>query len=568
LAKFNTFRFNKKKFNQGSLSFFTEIEQRFDIKPVVKVEFVAVDGTATDISEYYESGGVVERIKERSPDEIQAGDFDVVLKNHDNKFSEYQSTSLFYGIQYHGAKIKIYIGFKLPDGSTPYKLQQVGYIDELLASNQDSVVTLRCRDLIRGLLDQALHNRPSSETPVPGASNVGDGGCSAVQTKPFKTVDESWTLTCTTPGGSGVAVFSVVGSVSGTLASATCATEYSTGTGAGGIKFTIGDGTVDWEVGDSFTFQTRKYPQWSGVNPCKIIWSVLTGKNWDTEATESWADFVFSMDATKSDANVDIDYDTFATVIAQFSAADALTGYAAYGESTTEFLQSILLSFLGSIYTGGDGRIRLQSFQPVFGGGARLYSDDKKIMRLGYNRVVSEILNSVSVKYKSRDVWQFSDEEVEYEGLYVAKDADSISRYGTSYAFEASLKWYSNSGVHAQDFANRLIQKYKDPPLVVEFETGADGIISEIGDRTQVTDEKYGFSELNCEISRMTKKFDSQPITVAITARRDGDLDLRYGFLGSRIDEGDGLSPQASTFGAASDSDKLFCYLSSGYRMF
>jgi hypothetical protein len=568
MALFGTFKPNTRVYNAETASFVTEIDSLEDAKPVVRVEFIDLDGIITDISEYYSSGAEVERVKERSPDEIQAGDFDLVVHNHDDYFSEFKPASLLYNKQYHGAKVRIWAGYVLPDGSEEYKLQQVGYIDELLASDNESKVTFRCRDLIRGILDQKLHNRPESEAPAAGASNVGDGTCSTIQTKPFKTVDESWTLTCTTPGGDGVAVFSVVGSVSGTLATATSGTPYSTAAGAGGIKFTINVGTVNWSSGDSFTFQTRKYPQWQAVNPGKVVWSVLTGKNWDTEATESWADFVFNMDSTKSDANTELDFNTFNDVIDQFTVADALTGYIAYGEDAAEFLQGILLIFLGSLYTGGDGRIRVQSFQPVFGGGARLYSDLKKIMRLGYNRLVAEIINSVTVSYKARDSWEFSDEEITYDGSFTAKDAASIARYRTTYGFDFALKWFTSSGVHAEDFANRLIIKFADPPLVVQFETGADGLISQIGDRIQITDDKYGFSALNCEISRITKKLDSLPVTVSITARRDGDLDLGFGFLGSRVDEGDGMSPQATTFGAASDSDKTFCYLTSGYRMF
>jgi hypothetical protein len=570
MAQFNTFQFNKKQFNADATeSFFTEIEKLLDTKPRFKIEFIDTSGVATDISEYYEAGGEVERVKERAPDEIQAGDFDIVLKNHDDNFSEYKAGGLLFGIQYHGARIRVWAGFQLSDGSVVYKIQQVGYIDELIAHDDESKVTFRCRDLMRSVLDQKMHNRPASEVPVAGTSNVGDGTCSAIATKPFKTVDEDWTLTCTTPGADGVAQFSVVGSVSGNVGTATSGTEFSTGNGVGGVKFTLTSGLlVDWAAGDSFTFSTRQYPEWQSVNPVKILWAVLTGHNFDTGSEEAWSDMVIGLDSTLSSDNPELDYDSFVTAAAQFGAADALTGYVAYAEECTDFLQSILLIFLGALYTNGDGRIKIQSFQPVYLGGAREYADDKKIMKLGYNRAVSEIINNVTVHYKGKDSWEFSDQDVDYDAVYSAQDANSIVRYKSVYPFEESLKWFTPSGVHAQDFANRLIVKYKDPPLVIDFETGADGIIAQIGDRIEVTDDKYGFDRLNCEVSAITKKFDSSPVTVAIKARRDGDLDLQYGYLGSRVDEGDGISPQADTFAAATDSDKTFCYLTDDYRMF
>ncbi len=569
MARFGRFRFNTQRWNSGTGSFMSEIEKKLDTKPRVKVEFVTIAGVATDISQYFDSGGVVERIKERAPDEIQAGDFDVVLINHDDYFSEYKASSLFYQTQYHGAKIRVWMGFELEDGSVDYVLQQVGYIDELVAHNDESKVTLRCRDLIRSILDQKLHPRPAAETPAPGASNVGDGSCSAVATKAFKTKDETWTLTCTTPGADGVAVFSVVGSVTGSKGNATSGTEFTTANGTGGIKFTLRGGTVNWSSGDVFTFATRRYPEWSLVNPGKIIWSILTGHNWDSGAAEDWDDLVLTMDSTLSDSNTDIDYNTFAEVIAQFSAVDALTGYAAYSEDAAELIQSILLNFLGSLYTGGDGRIRLQSFQPEFGGGARLYSDDKKIMSFGYRRAVPEIINQVTVHYKLTNLWEFSDEDPVFDGVFSVKDQTSIDAYeGTVYGSEHNLRWFSTTGGHAQDFANRLLVKYAEPPLVIEFETGSDGIIAQIGDRIQVTDEKWGFELLDCEISGLVKKFDEPPVRVRITARREGDLALFFGFLGSRIDEGDGLSPQADLYVDATASDRQFCYLTDAYRMF
>lgn len=567
---YNSSKWNTKKYNQGGPSFWSVLDDQFDVVPVIKIEFVTVGGVATDVTDHYISGGNVERIKERAPDEIQAGDFDVEMKNHDDMFSEYKATSLFFGIQYHGARIRVWAGFELPDGHTELKLQQVGYIDELVAHDDDSNVTIRCRDLIRSLLDGNLHPRPVSEVPVVAGANIGNGGCSDVSTRPFKTKNESWTLTCTTAGADAVALFSVVGGTSGSVGPATSGTEFSTGSGAGGIKFTIKAGSTNWVVGDVITFQTKQYPEWSLVNPGKIIWSILTGYNWDTDTIENWSGQVLGFDHTKSDSNTKLDYNTFADVISQFAAADYITGRVPYDTPAAEYIQGILIIFLGALYTGGDGRIRIQSFQPVFTYSPRNYADSKKVMKLGYNRSVNEIINTVVVEFKKTDAWEFSDQDVVLDGVFVAQDTASVAAYGL---FQLNgeawqMPWYSGSGGHAEDFADRLIIKYAAPPLVIDFETGIDGIISQIGDKISVTDEKYNFTDLNCEVSRITKNLDASPLTVGITARRDGDLDLAYGYLGSRIDEGDGLSPQAATFAGSSATDKLFCYLTDNYRMF
>ena len=65
----------------------------------------------------------------------------------------------------------------------------------------------------------------------------------------YGAVAETWTLTCTTGGGSGTAQFSVVGSVSGAKANATVGTAYANT----GIGFTITGGTIASVVGDTFT---------------------------------------------------------------------------------------------------------------------------------------------------------------------------------------------------------------------------------------------------------------------------------------------------------------------------
>lgn len=575
MPQFNTFRYNAFQYNVGGESFLKELDKQQDTKPKVKVEFITTDGTAYDISVYYLGGGVLERTKERAPDEIQAGDFDVVLSNHDDYFSEYNASSLLYGIQYHGARIKIYLGFELPDGRTEYRAMQVGYIDELYAHSGDSKVTFRCRDLIRRILDEKFHKRPTAEVAAAASGNTGDGTCSKVDTLPFKTTNEDWTLTCTTAGGDGTAEFSVIGSVSGNVGTATSGTQFSTGTGAGGIRFTIKVGGTAWVLDDAFTFSTRQYPQWTLENPIKLLWSVLTGYNWDSEAQFSWYDFVLDLDNTKSSSNTDIDYDSFNDIVNDFAAVDKLSGYIEYEEDPASFLEGLLIHFLGSLFTDGDGRIVVKSYRPQWGSAfpIRTFSDDKKIKSLGYNRTVNEIINHVEIQYKKTSNWDFSGDDITYDGVYVKDDSDSQANYDVM-PFVWESRWFSTTGDHVQDLANRLVSKYADPPLNVSFATGLDGSILTVGDRIYVTDDKYSFEDLPAEVSKLVMKFDAEPMEIGVNARRDGDLNINWGFLGSSADEGDGLSPQSAAYGSASATDKLFCYLGAdddtapNYRMF
>src|SRR4051812_38968621 len=343
----------------ASPAFLSEMDKKRGITPRTKVEFISKAAATTDISDHYLEGANFEQVRERAPDEIQAGQMDIVCSNEDDLFSEYVVGSLLYGLDYHGAKIRISQGFLLPDGTLEYEPQGVVFIDELRTDPVESKVTFRCRDLLWKVMDQKLHARPEAEIPIPDAGNVGDGSLSGVGKLPFVTVNEDWTLTCTTPGTDGVAQFSVVGSVAGSIGPAISGTEFVSV--AHGLRFTINAGPTDWALGDKFTFSTKQHPEWDNVNAGKIVWSILTGYDWDTNVIEPWFDQVFNMDHTQSDANTDLDYEAFATAITAIQFIDVfnLKGYIPYDSSAVELLQSLIVMFLGSIYTGNDGRIKM-----------------------------------------------------------------------------------------------------------------------------------------------------------------------------------------------------------------
>jgi hypothetical protein len=109
-----------------------------------------------------------------------------------------------------------------------------------------------------------------------GGGNTGDGtvyGASASE----NSVAETWTITCTTGGGNGTAVFSVSGSVSGAQASATAGIPYSINE----TSFAIISGDTDFVATDSFTYSiaasTAKWVQdrwntdWDGSGGYELI---------------------------------------------------------------------------------------------------------------------------------------------------------------------------------------------------------------------------------------------------------------------------------------------------------
>lgn len=544
-----------------SPAFLTEMARLQGSTPRTKIEFITKAGVVTDITAYYLAGANFEQVRQRAVTEIQAGQLDIVLSNQDDYFSEYKVGSLLYNLDYHGARIRVSQGFLLPDGTLEYSTQCVVFIDGIATDPKSSEVTFSCRDIIGFFMDKKLHPHPAKEVALADPANVGDGIVSGLATLPFVTVNENWTLTCTTPGGTGVALFSVVGSVSGSIGPATCGTEFVSA--VKGIRFNIHVGATVWSAGDKFTFSTCKHPEWSGVNAGKVLWSMLTGYNWDTNTQEAFSDLVLAFDHTQSDANTDIDYNAFATAVSIIDAIGvfSITGYVPYDTDVITAIQNLIVMFLGTLYSGNDGRILLTTYIPPFTPSFLTFADTLKIMDLDYFRQIDEVINTVTVTYIASANWAWSTGSQTLDGSYVDKDATSVANRGI-YPATFTIPWYSASGNHVKDFTSKLISRFKDPPLEIEFLTGLDALLTQMGDRVIVNDVKAGFSGVVGEVTRVVKHFDTPPSSLHLRVRKDATSALIFGVIGSSANEGDGASPQSDSYDTATTPDKAFAYFS------
>lgn len=544
-----------------SPAFLAEMDRQQGTSPRTKVEFIDKSNNVTDITANYLSGANFEQVRQAQVTEIQAGQASIVFTNHDDTFSEYKVGSLLYGVDYHGARLRVSEGFLLPDGTYEYATQFVLYIDELATNPTVSEVTFSCRDVMGYFMDKKLHAHPALEIPTADSGNIGNGYIATVGTLPFVTVNENYTVTCTTPGADGVGIFSVVGSVAGSIGPATSGTEF---VSAGhGVRFTIHAGGTAWSLGDKFTFSLKQHPQWTTTNAAKILWSILTGYAWDTNVQENFHDLVFAFDHTQSSSNVDIDYLSFATLIAVIDSIGvfAVSGYIPYDTSAVTAIQQLIVMFLGTIYSGNDGRIKVTTYVPPVTPDFRTFSDTQKIRELDYFRLIDEVINHVSVKYIVTAVWAWSTGTQALDGAYVAQDDTSVATRG-QYSQDFTIPWFSASGNHISDFVSKLIARYKDPPLEIEFLTGLDGILTEMGDRVIVNDDKSGFVGLIGEVTRIVKELDQDPRGIQFRVRQDATTNIIFGVIGSTADEGDGESPQSDNYDTATTSDKKFAYFS------
>jgi len=541
-------------------------DQEIGVKPQDKVEIELTAGVWTDVTEYYEGGATFDQEKERAPDQISAGDTRYTFDNSEDTFTPTDAGSIFYGVLYQGKKIRFSVGFY----GVGYYPQSTMRIKDIKWDHDNQQCYIFAQELMQRLVDENLNSFPSTLVAVPGAGNTGNGTITGIATKPFVTVTENWTLTCTTPGGNGVGIFDVVGSVSGDVGDATSGTEFSNAS-SGGIKFTISVGGVDWVAGgspDTFTFSTIQYPEWTTTNPAKIMWSILTGYGYDSGTQDAWNVAVLDLDHTKSVDNIDINYTSFVNAITDIG--NDLTGYISYDRSAKEVLQEIIIHFLGAIYTDNEGRIAVSSYKPSFGLTLlQEFADTKKIFTLGIQQDTAQIINQATVYCKRSANWVWSNTDETTDDVYSNSNTTSISNYGLKNPFTwKDFYWYSVNRAAQEWFADRLVDKFSEPPYRFKFETGLDAIRINLGDRKKFTDSRTNYSNKIVEILEIQKDFESSPKIITLTCGTTetggdpGEEGILWCFLGSSEDEGDGISPQNADFDSANESDKQFCYLS------
>lgn len=547
----------------GSDELIAALSAKTGTHPVYRITWKLDDGDQ-DLTPYFDKAAAVSQTKERAPDKVTAGDCNLSFRNHTDVFTETSSSSFLYGVTYHNRNIVVEIGFEFDDGTIEYVKVATMKVRSVTFSSKSSKVSIRVYDLVSRLIDETVNRRPSTMVAELDAGNTGDGTISDIDTKPFETVSEDWTLTCTTLGGADTAEFSVVGSVSGNIGTATSDVEFSS-TGTGGVQFEIEAGAVDWAVDDAITFSTVKMMEWTATNPAKILWALLTGHNYDSGAAEDWHDRTPQLDDTQSNLNTDINHGAWVAAISACENVATLKGFFPWDTKAVKAIEEILLHFLGSMNIDGDGRIYLKVWVPEWAAGTTNFADSKKVMDLSYTRDIANLVNRVNIRYRKLDKWEWSDVKEDDEvlsGLEVQTNATSKTALGQWKDLDLQSRWYNSANTHANYVATRLLDKYGIIPKRFTIKTGLDALETQLGDIITLTDTKSGNENFPVEIVQKRGNYTAKPINIVMEAEDTGTVGIHWGFLGSSADENDGLSPQAASHDDATDTDKTFCYLS------
>lgn len=507
-------------FYWGLDTLLVEMEKKTGTKPVIRVQ-ITIESTTTDITSYLLNGVSFDSEKNKTPDKnsvLTAGDIMLTFSNYNDLFTEEDSSSIFYNKIYHGSKIDIDFGLKLEDGTIEYEHQAILEVIDVYCNSDDSTCYIVARDKIYKIVKFIANITSRNLVPKANNANIGNGYITEIQTKPFVMVNENWTLTCTVGGGSGVATFSVIGSVSGNIGTATSNTEFSNAS-SGGIKFTIFAGGTNWNIGDILTFTTRKHPQWTNTNPIKIIWSLLTGYNYDTDTIEDWYDATPQLDHTQSTSNADINYTSFQTSISDLGSDFNLSGYVKYNISLSTVLEEILLHFIGYIFSDGESKINIKISNLLLTSldTLREFSSSKKITTLKIDRNIDNIINSVTVKYKKTATWAWSGAAETTDGKYTAQNINSINQFGEK-NYNLETHWLSIDEYAIKWASDMIISKFSDPYIDAEFNTGLDALKTLPGDIIKLTDTKLQLNNRLCEVYKLSKDFSSRPIKIRISA--------------------------------------------------
>jgi len=533
-------------------------EQEIGSKPIDKVEIELSAGVWTDVTENYMGGATFDQEKERAPDKISAGDTRYTFDNTDDKFTPRNSGSIFYNVIYQGKRIRFSIGFY----GHGYYPQSIMVIKNVRWDYDEQRCYIFCQELVQRVVDENLNVYPPALIPVADAGNTGNGTITEISTLPFATVSNGWTLTCDGAGGDGVGTFDVVKDGVGSIGTATSGTEFVSS--ANGIRFTISAGATPWAISDEFTFTAYQYPEYTTENPVKIIYNLLTGYNYDSDAQSDWHGRVLELDHIQSVDNTDLNWTSFVNAVANVTTS--LTGYIPYDKSAAETLEEIVIHFLGSLYTDNEGRIAVSSYRPSFGAVLmREFADIKQVFELDAEEDTAKIINKVTVFCKSSASFAWSNVSETTDDVYEASNSQSITDYGIKNPFVWTDYWYSASKQAQSWFADRIKDKFggvPNLPLEMEFQTGLDAMRTNLADRRKFTDSRTNYSNKLLEIVKVQKDFESNYKTITLTGSNVGTEGVRWAFLGSSADEGDGISPQANNFDSANDTDKQFAYLS------
>lgn len=189
------------------------------------------------------------------------------------------------------------------------------------------------------------------------------------------------------------------------------------------------------------------------------------------------------------------------------------------------------------------GVINIEEFIPVFAGegdelNLELYTKD-----VVYTTDFTMLVNKVRVHYGGDNFYLIDNTETQEVGRYIIVNNPYVQKYSV-----------------AKDIGDKIITKFGTRDDIPIIQVNAHWLPDiDIGDVVVVVSNLAGLASEYCRINQIVMDM-SQHVTQLVLEKTTDIGGYTWGFLGSSVDEGDGLSPQSDTFAGASTEDKEFAY--------
>lgn len=209
------------------------------------------------------------------------------------------------------------------------------------------------------------------------------------------------------------------------------------------------------------------------TNPAYLVWHLLVTYG--------------ELDNIQTPANVDIDYDVWEQWRIDCDDLSFALKAELKGVSVASVLEKIAYLTKSTIFVRGDGKFVFYRFVPA--PEIHYIFDDDNTQNPQPRQSFDELLNYVKCYYGYDPV----NKNWDSGGSVAAEDATSQANYGkVSRIEEDTTVWHSTSA-SAQEFCNRLVERYKDPREYCPFETGMMGFIFEPEDLFSISISFYDY---------------------------------------------------------------------------
>ena len=192
------------------------------------------------------------------------------------------------------------------------------------------------------------------------------------------------------------------------------------------------------------------------------------------------------LSSVESDANPDIDYDSFLDFAAVFSADTVLCSARYEGEKVTEALEKLAKYTDSAIWVEGDGKLYFRRFSEPDSLDFVVVRNDQVALQIDIDGM--QMVNRLYVD------WNYSTDSDYWQDAVISVDSTSVNTFGLHEdRLQDETIWYVDSA-SALNMAQRKTSLLKAPPRRFMVSTGVIGLHRQLGETVRLVDSFYGIT--------------------------------------------------------------------------